>query len=143
MISRFYQPSGGGIFFAGVEITPLPPPKIAQLGGARALQHNARFCHTTGVARTFQNIELFDNATVLANLLVGRHRHRRTRIYEDILFLPKVRAAEYADRHRVEEVIEFLDLQRYRAQLIAALPYGVRRVGELARTLCPEPKILL
>jgi len=127
MISRFYQPSGGRIFFEDVEITQLPPYKIAQLG----------------VARTFQNIELFDNATVLANLLVGRHRHRRTGVLEDILFLPKVRAAEYADRLRVEEVIEFLDLQRYRDQLIASLPYGVRKVCELARALCTEPKILL
>lgn len=127
MISRFYQPSGGRIFFEDTEITQLPPYKIAELG----------------IARTFQNIELFDNATVLANLLVGRHRHRRTGVLEDILFLPQVRAAEYADRHRVEEVIEFLDLQRYREQLIANLPYGVRKVCELARALCTEPKILL
>jgi branched-chain amino acid transport system ATP-binding protein len=127
MISRFYQPTDGRIFFEDVEITQLPPYKIAELG----------------IARTFQNIELFDNATVLANLLVGRHRHRRTGILEDILFLPKVRAAEYADRLRVEEVIEFLDLQRYRDQLIANLPYGVRKVCELARALCTEPKILL
>ena len=127
MISRFYQPSGGRIFFGDVEITQLPPYKVAELG----------------VARTFQNIELFDNATVLANLLVGRHRHRQTSIVEDILFLPKVRAAEYADRHRVEEVIDFLDLQRYRDQLIASLPYGVRKVCELARALCTEPKIIL
>jgi branched-chain amino acid transport system ATP-binding protein len=127
MISRFYQPSGGRIFFEEVDITHMPPYKIAELG----------------IARTFQNIELFDNATVLANLLVGRHRHRTTRIFEDILFLPKVRAAEHADRHRVEEVIDFLDLQRYRDQLIANLPYGVRKVCELARALCTEPKILL
>jgi branched-chain amino acid transport system ATP-binding protein len=127
MISRFYQPSGGHIFFDDVEITQLPPYKIAELG----------------IARTFQNIELFDNATVLANLLVGRHRHRQTGVLEDILFLPKVRAAEYADRFRVEEVIDFLDLQRYRDQLIANLPYGVRKVCELARALCTEPKILL
>jgi branched-chain amino acid transport system ATP-binding protein len=127
MISRFYQPSAGHIFFEDTEITYTPPYKIAELG----------------IARTFQNIELFDNATVLDNLLVGRHRHRTTRIYEDILFLPKVRRAEHADRHRVEEVIEFLDLQKYRDQLIASLPYGVRKVCELARALCTEPKLLL
>jgi len=127
LISRIYSPTSGRIFFEDQDITEAPAYGIARLG----------------IARTFQNIELFDNATVLANLLVGRHRHRRTRIYEDILFLPKVRAAEYADRHRVEEVIEFLDLQRYRDQLIASLPYGVRKVCELARALCTEPKILL
>ncbi len=127
MISRFYQPSGGQIFLEDTEITHMPPHRIAQLG----------------IARTFQNIELFDNATVLANLLVGRHRHRATNIVQDMLFLPKVRNAEHIDRARVEEVIDFLDLQRYREQLIASLPYGVRKVCELARALCTEPKLLL
>jgi len=127
MISRLYSPSGGRIHFEGVDITRVPAHEIAE----------------RGIARTFQNIELFDNATVLANLLVGRHRHRTTRIYEDMLFLPEVRKAEYANRHRVEEVIEFLDLQRYRELLITNLPYGVRKVCELARALCTEPKLLL
>jgi len=127
MISRFYQPSEGRMFFEDIEITRTPPHEIAEFG----------------IARTFQNIELFDNATVLDNLLIGRHRHRTTRIFEDILFLPKVRRAEFADRHRVEEVIDFLNLQRYRDQLIANLPYGVRKVCELARALCTEPKLLL
>ena len=127
MISRFYQPSTGRIFFEDIEITHEPPHKIAQLG----------------IARTFQNIELFDNSTVLANLLVGRHRHRTTNVVQDILFLPKVRKSEYADRHCVEEIIDFFDLQRYRDQLIASLPYGVRKVCEIARALCTEPKLLL
>jgi branched-chain amino acid transport system ATP-binding protein len=127
MISRFYQPSAGRIFFEDVELTNKPAHAIAELG----------------IARTFQNIELFDNATVLDNLLVGRHCHRTTRIWEDILFLPKVRKAEYANRRRVEEVIDFLDLQPYRDQIIASLPYGVRKVCELARALCTEPKLIL
>ena len=127
IISRFYEPSGGRIFFDDVEITGVPAHDIAGLG----------------IARTFQNIELFANATVLDNLLVGRHIHRATSIYQDMLFLPKVRRAEYADRHRVEEVIDFFDLQRYREQLIANLPYGVRKVCEVARALCTEPKLLL
>jgi branched-chain amino acid transport system ATP-binding protein len=127
IISRFYEPSGGRIFFDDVEITGVPAHEIAGLG----------------IARTFQNIELFANATVLDNLLVGRHIHRATSIYQDMLFLPKVRRAEYADRHRVEEIIDFFDLQRYREQLIANLPYGVRKVCEVARALCTEPKLLL
>jgi branched-chain amino acid transport system ATP-binding protein len=127
IISRFYEPSGGRIFFDDVEITGAPAHDIAGLG----------------IARTFQNIELFANATVLDNLLVGRHIHRATSIYQDMLFLPKVRRAEYADRHRVEEIIDFFDLQRYREQLIANLPYGVRKVCEVARALCTEPKLLL
>ncbi len=127
IISRFYEPSGGRIFFDDVEITGVPAHDIANLG----------------IARTFQNIELFANATVLDNLLVGRHIHRATSIYQDMLFLPKVRRAEYANRHRVEEIIDFFDLQRYREQLIANLPYGVRKVCEVARALCTEPKLLL
>jgi branched-chain amino acid transport system ATP-binding protein len=127
VISRFYQPSAGRLSFEDHDITDLPAHEVARLG----------------IARTFQNIELFENATVLANLLVGRHRHSTTRLWEEVLFLPKVRRAEYAHRHRVEEVIEFLDLQRYRDQLIAGLPYGVRKVCELARALCTEPKLLL
>ena len=127
MISRFYDPSGGRIFFDDVEITRVAAHDIA----------------ARGIARTFQNIELFANASVLDNLLVGRHVHRTTSIYQDMLFLPKVRRAEYADRHRVEEIIDFFDLQKYRDQLIANLPYGVRKVCEVARALCTEPRLLL
>jgi branched-chain amino acid transport system ATP-binding protein len=127
IISRLYRPSAGRLFFEDRDITEVAPHQVAELG----------------IARTFQNIELFENATVLNNLLVGRHRHRTTRVWEDILFLPKARRAERANRQRVEEVIDFLDLQRYRDLLIAGLPYGVRKVCELARALCTEPKLLL
>ena len=127
VISRFYRPSAGRLAFEDRDITEIPAHEVARLG----------------IARTFQNIELFDNATVLENLLVGRHRHRTTRTWEELLFLPKVRRAEYAHRRRVEEIIDFLDLQRYRDQLIGSLPYGVRKICELARALCTEPKLLL
>jgi branched-chain amino acid transport system ATP-binding protein len=127
VISRFYTPSAGRLSFEDRDITGVPAHEVAQLG----------------IARTFQNIELFDNATVLDNLLVGRHRHRTTRSWEELLFLPKVRRAEYAHRRRVEEIIDFLDLQRYRDQRIGALPYGARKICELARALCTEPKLLL
>src|SRR5207248_3298864 len=102
VISRFYTPSAGRLAFEDRDITEVPAHEVARLG----------------IARTFQNIELFDNATVLDNLLVGRHRHRTTRSWEELLFLPKVRRAEYSHRRRVEEIIDFLDLQRYRDQLI-------------------------
>ena len=127
VISRFYTPSAGRLSFEDRDITEVPAHEVAQLG----------------IARTFQNIELFDNATVLDNLLVGRHRHRTTRSWEELLFLPKVRRAEHAHRRRVEEIIDFLDLQRYRDQRIGALPYGARKICELARALCTEPKLLL
>ena len=127
LISRFYDPYAGSIQFDGHDLLAEPPERVADFG----------------VARTFQNIELFDNASVLQNLLVGRHRHRNTNMVQEMLFTPKVRAEEHAHRAAVEEVIDFLDLQPYRDKLIAGLPYGVRKVVELARALASGPKLLL
>ncbi|MFN3743145.1 MAG: ABC transporter ATP-binding protein [Hyphomicrobiaceae bacterium] len=127
MISRLYDPTAGRLFYEDRDITEVPPHQIARMG----------------IARTFQNIELFDNASVLSNLLVGRHCHSRTKLWQEILFMPNVRAAEKAHRAKVEEVIDFLDLQAYRDKIIAGLPYGVRKVVELARALCSEPKLIL
>jgi len=127
LISRIYRPTAGKIFFEEADITEVPAYGIARLG----------------IARTFQNIELFENATVLSNLLVGRHRHSATRLWQELLFLPAVRRAEKEHRRRVEQVIEFLDLEPYRDKLISGLPYGVRKVIELARALCTEPKLIL
>jgi len=127
LISRIYSPTFGRIFFEDQDITREPAYKIARLG----------------IARTFQNIELFENATVLNNLLVGRHRHSTTQLWQELMFLPSVRANEKLHRRRVEQVIEFLDLEPYRDKLISGLPYGVRKVIELARALCSEPKLIL
>src|SRR5437868_4622004 len=127
LISRIYPPTSGKIFFEDQDITQQPPYEIAGLG----------------IARTFQNIELFENATMLSNLLVGRHRHSTTQLWQELLFLPSVRAGEKVHRRRVEQVIEFLDLEAYRDKLISGLPYGVRKVIELARALCSEPKLIL
>ncbi|MEP6825875.1 MAG: ATP-binding cassette domain-containing protein, partial [Ramlibacter sp.] len=96
-----------------------------------------------GIARTFQNIELFEHATVLHNLLIGRHTHCKTGLWSEIFFTGKVRRAEIEGREKVEKVIEFLDLQHHRDSMVAGLPYGVRKVVELARALCTEPKLLL
>jgi branched-chain amino acid transport system ATP-binding protein len=127
LISRLYNPSSGRLYFECQDITEVPPHQIAK----------------RGIARTFQNIELFENTTVLANLLVGRHCHTDTSIWEELLFLPRVRRREIQHRQAVEEVIDFLGLQKYRDMLIAGLPYGVRKVCEVARALCTEPKLLL
>ena len=127
LISRIYPPTSGRIFFEDQDITEQPAYEIAGLG----------------IARTFQNIELFENATMLSNLLVGRHRHSTTQLWQELLFLPNVRAREKAHRRSVEQVIEFLDLEVYRDKLISGLPYGVRKVIELARALCSEPKLIL
>jgi len=127
LISRLYEPTAGRIVFDGHDITRRPAHDIAGIG----------------IARTFQNIELFDHSSVLQNLLIGRHSRRRTRWYEDMLFLPKVRRAEREDRRIVEEVIDFLELAAYRDKLIAGLPYGVRKLVEIARALSSEPKLIL
>jgi branched-chain amino acid transport system ATP-binding protein len=80
---------------------------------------------------------------VLQNLLIGRHRHRRTGLWQELVFSPAVREAERAAREAVEKVIDFLDLQHYRDTLVAGLPYGVRKVIELGRALATEPRLLL
>ncbi|HWL03386.1 MAG TPA: ABC transporter ATP-binding protein, partial [Xanthobacteraceae bacterium] len=132
LISRIYQPTTGSITWHGeggapVVLTEQPPHAIAALG----------------IARTFQNIELFEHATVLHNLLIGRHTHRRTGFWREVFFTPATRRAEIEAREKAEQVIDLLDLQHHRDALVAGLPYGVRKVVELARALCTEPKLLL
>ena len=131
LISRIYTPTTGSIDFMGpdgmLKLTEQPPQSVASLG----------------IARTFQNIELFEHASVLHNLLIGRHTHRATNLWQDLLFTSKVREAELKAREKAEEVIDFLGLQHYRDTYVAGLPYGVRKVVELARALCTEPKLLL
>jgi branched-chain amino acid transport system ATP-binding protein len=127
LISRIYDMTEGSLTFDGSDISDAAPHVIAGLG----------------IARTFQNIELFEHASVLQNLLIGRHPHRTSNLISEMLFLPSVRRSELAHRGRVEEIIDFLDLVRYRNSLIANLPFGVRKVVEMARALCTEPKLLL
>ena len=127
LISRIYQAGAGCIEYDGQALGSVAPHDIAGLG----------------IARTFQNIELFEHATVLQNLLIGRHVHQKRGFWSQLVFTPSLRRAERETRRKVEEVIEFLDLQHYRDSLVAGLPYGVRKVVELARALATEPKLLL
>jgi len=127
LISRLYTPSTGDISFEGRKLSELAPHEVAGLG----------------IARTFQNIELFEHASVLQNLLIGRHTHRQSNVLSDIFFTGRVRRAELEAREKVEQVIELLDLQHHRDSMVAGLPYGVRKVVELARALSTEPKLLL
>ena len=127
VISRIYQPTEGKIYFENNDISKVAPHKISSLG----------------IARTFQNLELFENATVLQNLLLGRHIFKKTIFLNEMFHTPKVRKGEMEHRLKVEEIIDFLDLQHYRDTLINGLPYGVRKNVELARALCTSPKILL
>ena len=127
LISRFYDADAGSMVFAGADMTRAPSHHVAELG----------------IARTFQNTELFDRETVLDNLLIGRHTHRRTNLLEDLLFLPKVRRQEVAFREKVEAVIDLLNLQSHRRQVVGNLPYGARKMVEIGRALCAEPRLLL
>lgn len=127
LISRIYNPAEGDIRFDGKSILGKSPHEMARLG----------------VARTFQNIELFDQATVMQNLLVGRHRHRQSNMWTELGFTPFVRREERRHREAIEKVIDFLDLQAYRDKYIAGLPYGVRKVVEMGRALAIEPRLLL
>ena len=96
-----------------------------------------------GIARTFQNIELFEGASVLDNLLLGRHRAPHGNVLAQMLNLRSVQRAEVDSRERVEDVIELLSLAPYRHSPVASLPYGVRKVVELGRALAAEPQLLL
>ncbi|NMG39167.1 ATP-binding cassette domain-containing protein [Chelativorans sp. ZYF759] len=127
LISRIYDPAEGDIRFDGKSILGMKPYDMARLG----------------IARTFQNIELFEHATVMHNLLVGRHRHRKSNFLTELLFTPFVRSEERRHREAIEKVIDFLDLQVYRDKYIAGLPYGVRKIVEMGRALAIEPRLLL
>ncbi|MCZ6853840.1 MAG: ABC transporter ATP-binding protein [Gammaproteobacteria bacterium] len=127
LISRIYDVDHGTVTFDGKNITDVPAHAIAELG----------------IARTFQNTELFEQETVLKNLLIGCHIHRNTNLLKDLLFLPSVRTQELEFRKAVEDVIDLLDLQSHRDQVIGNLPYGVRKMVEVARALCLRPKLLL
>ncbi|MBT4380145.1 MAG: ABC transporter ATP-binding protein [Gammaproteobacteria bacterium] len=127
LISRIYDASTGSIRFNEQDISQVPTHRIAELG----------------IARTFQNTELFEQETVLRNLLIGQHVHRRTNLLQEFLFLPSARQQELRFRKDVEDVIDLLDLQHYRHQVIANLPYGVRKMVEVARALCLKPRLLL
>jgi len=127
MISVIYPPTSGRVIFNDHELHHVSPDRVVSYG----------------VGRTFQNIELFEHATVLQNLLIGRHAHAKTNWFAEMLFLPSVKKRELEHREQVEKVIDFLDLQAVRESLVAGLPYGVRKVVELARALCTQPKLLL
>ena len=127
LISRIHDADNGSITFDGRDITRIPAHTVAECG----------------IARTFQNTELFEQETMLKNLLIGCHIHRRSNLLSELLFLPSVRRRELALREAVEDVIDLLDLQSHRHKAIGELPYGVRKMVEIARALCLKPKLLL
>ena len=126
-VTGVYQGDTGSIQLVGRELTGLKPHQVANLG----------------LARTFQNIELFSRMSVLDNVLLGRHRHMKSGPIRSLLFSKKVVQEEVAQRRRVEEILDFLDLQFARDRFVGHLSYGVRKKVELARALALEPDLLL
>jgi branched-chain amino acid transport system ATP-binding protein len=127
VISGVYRPQSGRVTFHGQEITGQRPHQIARLG----------------VARTFQNVELFANLTVLDNLMLGRHHHLRYGSLAAIVWLGRAKRREIENRERVEDIVDFLELEQWRRIPVGLLPYGVQKRVELGRALAMEPKLLL
>jgi branched-chain amino acid transport system ATP-binding protein len=129
-ISGIYRPDSGKIYFKDENITYFKPNKVAQIG----------------IGRTFQNIELFSHMTTMDNLMLGRHLHIKTGIWGGATFIYKGSKAareEIENRGKVEEIIDFLELQAARNQFVMNLPYGTRKLVELGRALALEPELLL
>lgn len=126
-INRLYDPNRGKILFKGKDLLRLKAHQIAPLG----------------IARTFQNVELFPYMTALDNLLLARHCHMRTGLFSAAFFLPWVKKEEMESRRKVEEIMELLELEPARKQLVANLPFGIQKLVEIGRALATEPELLL
>jgi len=127
MISGFYRPDSGAIVFEGNDITGGRPSQVAALG----------------IARTFQNIALFSGMTVLDNIMLGRHVRMKSGVLSSFVYWGLAQKEEVAHRARVEELIEFLELEDLRKQPTSGLAYGLRKRVELGRALALDPKLLL
>ena len=126
-ISGIYKPTSAIVEYKGETIEGRRPDEIANMG----------------VARTFQNIELFENMTVLDNILIGAHRHIDYGSVAGILFGPSVRKKELEARKIAEDIIDFLEIEEYRFSFILSLPYGIQKRVELARALAMKPEVIL
>ena len=126
-ISQVYRPQEGDIVFEGESIMGKRPDDIARLG----------------IARTFQNIELFPQMNVIDNLLTGRHIRMHGSILDGALWLGKAKKEEIENRRKVEDIIDFLEIEQWRKHPVALLPYGFQKRVELGRALAMEPKLLL
>ena len=126
-ITGFYRPTSGQILFRGRDITRLPAHELTRMG----------------IGRTFQNIELFPGMSVLDNLLLARHVHCGYGLGPAVLFAPRVRREEIRHRRVLEEIIDFLEIQNVRKELVGGLPYGMRKRVELGRALAIEPELLV
>ncbi len=126
-ISGFYRAQKGEIYFEGQRITGLRPDRIARLG----------------ISRTFQNIQLYTGLTVVDNLMAARHFYFKSTWLEGALYFGRAHREEVNHRRAVEEIIDFLELERWRKSVVGSLPYGIRKRIDLGRALAQEPKLLL
>lgn len=126
-ISRFYKPNAGSIWFNGTEITRKNSSDVIRLG----------------VARTFQNVELFKSMTVLENLLIGEHTRMKHSIFEDILWLPRSNRSDKHAKERAMHILGALGIAPYANYLAALLPFGLQKMVEMARALVADPKLIL
>jgi len=126
-ISGIYRPTQGSVTYGENNIKDLRPDQVANLG----------------IARTFQNIELFENMTVLDNILIGAHRHLSYGPLSSLVFNKKARKSEIQAREIAEDIIDFLEIEQFRYSFIMSLPYGVQKRVEIGRALAMNPDILL
>ena len=126
-ISGIYRPTQGSVTYGESNIKDLRPDQVANLG----------------IARTFQNIELFENMTVLDNILIGAHRHLSYGPLSSLVFNKKARKSEIQAREIAEDIIDFLEIEQFRYSFIMSLPYGVQKRVEIGRALAMNPDILL
>ncbi len=126
-VNGFYRPQKGSIYFEGKEVTRLKSHRIAELG----------------IGRSFQGLQLFDGLNVLDNIMAGRHFHFKTGPLSDAIYFGRTRREEIEHRKVVENIIDFLEIETVRKQLVGALPYGMRKRVDLGRALAAEPKLLL
>ena len=127
VISGFYVPQEGQVLFRGKPRPPVKPYEVAR----------------EGIARTFQNIALFEGMSVLDNVMTGRLTHMKSGLLAQALWKGKAEAEETANREVAERIIDFLEIQHIRKTPVARLPYGLKKRVELARALAAEPKLLL
>ncbi|MGB6067001.1 MAG: ABC transporter ATP-binding protein [Desulfomonilaceae bacterium] len=126
-ISGVYHPSSGDILVRGESISHLRPHQIAE----------------RGIARTFQNIELFANMTVIDNLLLGCHAHMTSGPVSCAFFFGRAVNQEVEKRLHVEEIIDFLEIEKVRKKMVGTLPYGIQKRVEIGRALAMNPRVLL